>query len=84
MLMRIFLGLMLIISFLLVYPFISNLFTDNVSGFQRMMADIVDNSTGVPVSVMSELETSFWGIFPLLFLILGVGGIAWLIVRDRR
>jgi hypothetical protein len=44
------------------------------------MANMTDYS-GAPA--MSDIETGFWGLFPLLFLIAGIGGIAWLIVRDR-
>lgn len=73
MLMRIFLGLMLIIAFLMIYPYIITLWTDNVSGIMTL----------VPAGSMSDLEKSIWGLFPLLFLVLGVGGIIWMIVKDR-
>lgn len=70
---RVFLGLIMILCFLCVYPYFISTFTDNVSGFNRMM-----NATN-----MTPMETSFWGLFPLLFLVMGVGGIAWLIVRQK-
>ena len=71
---KVFLGIIMILVFIILYPYFMGLWTDNISGFGRMMA-----STN-----MSDLETSFWGLFPLLFLILGVGGIAWLMVRDKK
>jgi len=81
MLMKLFLGIILILCFLMVYPFITSLITDNVSGFARMMADIKKPDGS---DAMTPLETSFWGLFPVLFLLAGVGGIAWLIVRDKE
>jgi uncharacterized membrane protein len=75
MLMKLWLGLIMIIAFLLIYPSFISLWTDNISGFNRM---IVDQGTS------SQLELSIWGLFPFLFLVLGVGGIAWLIVRDKE
>lgn len=71
---KVFLGIIMIFAFIMLYPFFIGLWTDNVSGFNRMMADM---------GTMSALETSIWGFFPLIFLIMGVGGIAWLMVRDK-
>jgi hypothetical protein len=70
---KVFLGVILILVFLIIYPSFISLWTDNVSGFNLMMS-----STN-----MSTLETSIWGLFPLIFLVLCVGGIAWLMVRDK-
>jgi len=81
MLMKLFLGIILILCFLMVYPFISSLITDNVSGFSHMMAEIKKPDGS---DAMTPMETAFWGLFPLLFLIAGVGGFAWLIVRDKE
>lgn len=80
MIAKLFLGVIMILAFLVLYPFFIGLWTDNVSGLNRMMADMT-TSTGAPA--MSALETSIWGLFPLAFLVLGVGGIAWLMVRDK-
>lgn len=80
MIARIFLGCVLIITFLIIYPYFTGIWTDNVSGLNRMMAGMV-NLDGT--SSMSSLETAIWGIFPLALLIIGVVGIAWLIVKDR-
>lgn len=74
MLMKIWLGLIMIIAFLIIYPSFISLWTDNVSGFSHLMSH----------TPMTDLETSIWGLFPLLFLVLGVGGVAWLIVRDKE
>lgn len=74
MLMRIFLGVIMIGVFLVVFPFINNLFMDNQSGFMYMI-----QQTNV-----SQMELAFWNFFPLAFLILGIGGVAYLIVRDRE
>ena len=57
------------------------MFTDPTSGFNHMMTTIT-KPDGTPA--MSDLETSIWGLFPIIFLIMGVGGIAWLIVRDKE
>jgi hypothetical protein len=73
MIARIFLGLIMILCFITIYPYFISLWTDNVSGFSHMML-----STN-----MSSMETSIWGLFPLVFLVMGVGGIAWLIVRQK-
>jgi hypothetical protein len=70
---KVFLGCIMILCFLCIYPYFISLWTDNVSGFSHMML-----STN-----MSAMETSIWGLFPLVFLILGCGGIAWLMVRDK-
>jgi hypothetical protein len=70
---KVFLGVIMILAFLMIYPYMMSLWTDNVSGFGIMMS-----STN-----MSALETSIWGLFPLAFLILGIGGFAWLMVRDK-
>jgi hypothetical protein len=80
MIAKVFLGIIMILAFIMVYPYMMNLWTDNVSGFNVLMNNItnVDGS-----SAMSEMEKSIWGLFPLAFLILGGGGIAWLIVRDK-
>ena len=75
MLMKLWLGLMMIISFLLIYPSFISLWTDNQSGFIRYMADM---------GTLTPLETSIWGLFPVVFLVLGCGGILWLIVRDKE
>jgi hypothetical protein len=75
MLMKLWLGLIMIISFLLIYPSFISLWTDNQSGFNRHMANM---------GTLSPLETSIWGLFPLIFLVAGIGGIAWLIVRDKE
>lgn len=80
MLARIFLGTIMIIAFLMVFPYISALWTDNISGFGVMMANMT-MSDGSPA--MSEGETAVWGLFPLAFFLIGVGGLIWLIVRDR-
>lgn len=74
MLARIFLGLIIIIAFLIIYPSFISLWTDNVSGFNLLI-----NATSA-----SDLEKSIWGLFPLVFLVMGIGGVAWLIVRDRE
>jgi hypothetical protein len=74
MFMKIFLGLILIVAFLMLYSPFMSLWTDNVSGLNRLMADTAN---------VSELEASFWGLWPLIFLVLGLGGIIWLMVRDR-
>jgi ABC-type multidrug transport system permease subunit len=70
---RVFLGTIMILVFIITYPFFISLWTDNTSGFNHMML-----STN-----MSDMERSIWGLFPLAFLVLGVGGIIWLIVRDK-
>jgi hypothetical protein len=70
---KVFLGCIMILCFLCIYPYFISLWTDNVSGFSHMML-----STN-----MSTLETSIWGLFPLIFLVLCVGGIVWLMVRDK-
>jgi len=80
MVMKLFMGLMLILVFLVVYPYLMSFLTDNVSGMLNLMNGI-KNVDGTPA--VSETEQGFWGLFPLLFLIMGVGGIAWLIVRDK-
>jgi hypothetical protein len=77
MIAKIFLGAIMILVFITLYPFFIGLWTDNTSGFLYMMSGI-GNGTA-----MSPLEASIWGLFPLAFLILGVGGIAWLIVREK-
>jgi len=74
MLMRLFLGLTLILCFLVIYPSMMSILTDNVSGLLTL----------IPAGSMSPLEQSIWGLFPLAFLVLGVGGFIWLIVRDRE
>jgi len=71
---KVFLGLIMILCFITIYPFFMSLWTTNGTGFNAMMA----------TTNMTAMETSFWGLFPLLFLIMGVGGIAWLIVRDKK
>jgi hypothetical protein len=81
MLMRLFLGIIIILCFLMVYPFISELFTNPTDGFLHMMANIT-KPDGSPA--MSDFETSLWGLFPIIFLLLGCGGVAWLIVRDKE
>lgn len=80
MLMRIFMGCILILCFLILYPFIINLWTDPTAGFNHMMAGITTTNGSL---AMSDLEVSIWGLFPLAFLVLGVGGIVWLMVRDH-
>lgn len=81
MIAKIFLGCILILVFLMIYPMISSLWTDNISGFNRMMANIT-NLDGTPA--VSELERSIWQLFPLVLLLVGVGGFLWLIVRERN
>jgi hypothetical protein len=44
------------------------------------MANIT-NMDGTPA--VSDMELSFWKLFPLLLLIGGVLGFGWLIVKDR-
>jgi hypothetical protein len=73
MIAKIFLGAILILCFLMIYPSFISLWTTNGTGFNSMMAN----------TTMTDLETSIWGLFPLLFLIMGVGGFAWLIVREK-
>jgi hypothetical protein len=80
MIARIFLGCILILTFLIIYPFFIEIWTDPGSGLNSMMANIT-NLDGS--AAMSDLETSIWGIFPLALLLIGVIGIGWLIVRDR-
>ena len=80
MIAKVFLGIIMIFVFIMVYPYMMNFWTDNVSGMNRLMANIT-NANGTPG--MSALETSVWGFFPLIFFILGCGGIAWLMVRDK-
>jgi hypothetical protein len=77
---KVFLGCIMILSFLVLYPYMMSLWTDNVSGLNRLMANMT-TSTGAPA--MSSLETSIWGLFPLTFLVLCCGGIVWLMVRDK-
>jgi len=60
--------------FLIVFPFVNALFSDNSSGFGYMIAQ----------TNASQMELAFWNFFPLAFLLLGVGGIAYLIVKDRE
>lgn len=80
MVMRLFLGVMIILCFLVIYPYFISLWTDNTSGFNVIMGNITDLSGA---KTLSDLEASIWGMFPLLFLALGVGGFVWLIVKDR-
>jgi hypothetical protein len=42
----------------------------------------ITNLDGTPA--MSELEKSIWQLFPLILLLGGVGGFAWLIVREKN
>jgi hypothetical protein len=65
----------------MLYPFFMALWTDPTNGFLHMMSTIT-KPDGSPA--MSDMETSIWGLFPLAFLILGCGGIAWLMVRDKK
>jgi hypothetical protein len=80
MIAKIFLGIIMILAFIMIYPYMINLWTDNISGFNVLMNNIT-NVDGSPA--MSEMEKSIWGLFPLMLLVLGVGGIAWLIVREK-
>jgi hypothetical protein len=81
MLARIFLGFILILTFLIIYPYFTGIWTDNVSGLNRMMANMVNLDGSLS---MSPLETAIWGFFPLALLLIGVGGFAWLMFRDRE
>lgn len=80
MLARIFLGTIMIIAFLMIFPMISGIWTDNDSGLNSLMANMT-NYDGSPA--LSDMETTYWGLFPLLFFLIGVGGLIWLIARDR-
>ena len=80
MFMRIFMGAILILAFLILYPSFMSLWTDPTNGFNLLMSGIV-SPNGTPG--MTDLETSIWGLFPLVFLVLGVGGLVWLMVRDH-
>ena len=73
MIAKVFLGCIMILCFITIYPFFMELWTTKGTGFNAMMA----------TTNMTPMETSFWGFFPLIFLILGCGGIAWLMVRDK-
>jgi hypothetical protein len=81
MIAKIFLGCILILVFLMIYPSISSLWTANDSGFNSIMSNIT-NLDGTPA--VSELEKSIWQLFPLILLLGGVGGFAWLIVREKN
>jgi len=78
---KVFLGIIMILAFIMLYPYMMSMWTDNVSGFNVLMNSIT-KPDGTPA--MSSLEQSIWGLFPLAFLILGCGGIAWLMVRDKK
>ncbi len=80
MLMRLFFGIMIILCFLVIYPYFITLWTDNTTGFLTMMSGITTSNGS---SAMSDMETSIWGLFPLFFLVMGIGGYVWLIAKDR-
>ena len=80
MFMRIFMGIILILAFLMLYSPFMSLWTDSTSGFNHLMTGIT-TANGSPG--MTDLETSIWGLFPLVILLLGVGGLVWLMVRDH-
>ena len=80
MLLKIFFGLIIILCILMVFPSISYLWTDNSTGFLKQMSGITTYNGSV---AMSDMETSYWGLFPVLLLVVGVGGYIWLIARDR-
>jgi hypothetical protein len=77
---RIVFGVIIIGVFLMIYPFLMQVWTDNSSGLNGLMAGMT-NLDGSPA--MSDLETSIWGLFPLLFLVLVVGGYIWIMARER-